>query len=274
MLAHPGHVLLHRDVAESVDPDVVHLFRVVRQQSERPISSQKVEHQGGRVREVTRIVGQPERAVRLVRALPSVLQDIRRRLGPEPDPPPFVPRHVDNHPTGLGDAPKGARELGAAVAAQRSEDVAGKAVRVHPHEGLGVIGEIAEDEHAVHRYVGDEAREAPHRTPLAKGAGELVHRLELGVAHDRVPVGMQVFPADVKRERDRPEDIEGATPGGNRVRQIDSPSVPINPDELALVDEARVDGRVDIGKHRSSATRGERARRAHGACTACHLGPR
>ena len=134
---------------------------------------------------------------------------------------------------------------------------------MHPHERLGVIGEIAEHQHAVHRHVGDETREAPCRTPLAKGPGELVHRLELGVAHHRVPVRTQVFPVDVERERDRSEDIEGAAPGGNRVRQIDWPPAPINPDQLALGDEARADGWVDIGKHRSSATMRERTRRAH-----------
>ena len=126
---------------------------------------------------------------------------------------------------------------------------------MHPHQGVRLLGEVPEDEHAVHRHVGHDAREAADRAPLPKRPGKLVHRLELGMADDREPVGGKLGPADVQGERDRPEEIEGPAPGGNRRVEVEAPPAPVDPEELALGDEPAGDGGVDIGEHREESRR-------------------
>ena len=125
---------------------------------------------------------------------------------------------------------------------------------MHPHQGVRLLGKIPEDENAVHRHVGNDAGEAAHRTPLAERSGELVHRLELGMAHDREPVGVEIAPTDVQGERNRPEEIEGPAPGGNRSIEVEAPPAPVDAGELALGDKPAGDGGIDIGEHRQAAT--------------------
>ena len=125
---------------------------------------------------------------------------------------------------------------------------------MHPHKGVRPLGQVPEDEHAVHRHVGHDAGEAADRAPLAERSGELVHRLELGMAHDREPVGVEMLAADVQGEGNRPEEIEGPAPGGNRRVEVEAPPAPVDPKELALGNEPAGDGGVDIGEHRRAAT--------------------
>ena len=274
VLADPGHVLFHRDAAEPVGAEIVRLLRVVREQAERAVAPQEVVQERRRIREVARIVRQPERSVRLIGVLPAILQNVGGGLGPEPDPASLVSGHVHDEAALAGNPLHRRFELRPAVAALRPEHVSGQAVRVHPHQGMRLPGRVAEDEHAVHRHVGHDAGEAADRPPLPQRPGKLVHGLELGMAHDREPVGDEVGAAHVQGERNRPEKVEGAASGGNRGVEVETPPAPVDTKELALGGEPGADGGVDIGEHRAVASAGRVERRTSGPRPVRHLGAR
>ena len=82
-----------------------------------------------------------------------------RSFWPRPMPAPFVTAQVDDDTAVFGgDAREREIELRAAVAAQRSEDVAGEALGVHAHEHVTVarrrVGDVAADERDVLGAVG------------------------------------------------------------------------------------------------------------------------
>ena len=74
----------------------------------------------------------------------AVLQRVGLQLVHQPDPPALVPAHVEDDPAALGrDRSRAACELGAAVAAQRAEDVAGEALGVDADEDVLAVAEVA-----------------------------------------------------------------------------------------------------------------------------------
>jgi hypothetical protein len=91
----------------------------------------------------------------------------------EADAPPLVTPEVDHHATALlGDAGERGVQLGATVAAQRAEDVAGEALAVHPHQHRLGPGDVALDERhvfgAVEQGLGRRGR---RRSPTGSAPG-------------------------------------------------------------------------------------------------------
>jgi hypothetical protein len=80
-----------------------------------------------------------------------VLQHVGLELGYEPDAPPLVSGGVYQRAPALGDdLPHGQMELGAAVATQRPERVAGEAGRVQADQKVLAVADLAVDEQQVH----------------------------------------------------------------------------------------------------------------------------
>src|SRR5690606_17421241 len=78
---------------------------------------------------------EPEGEVGVDGVVPRILEAIGPQLVPESDSPAFVATEIDDHaPTLLGDAGQRSVELWPTVAAERTEDVAGEALAVHPHQ--------------------------------------------------------------------------------------------------------------------------------------------
>ncbi len=113
-----------------------------------------------------RVDGQAELEVGLHGVAALILQTVRVHLARQPHAAPLVATQVDHHAAAFGGHPtKRGFELRAAIAAQRAEDVAGRALRVHAHQhvrgathvahhqrgvlGAGVVAVDARREHTV-----------------------------------------------------------------------------------------------------------------------------
>ena len=131
---------------------------------------------------------------------------------------------------------------------------------MHPDERVRIVLGTAEDENAVHRHVRHHLREPPRRALRAKGTGERVHRLALGMPHDRMPPRRSAFGIHARirgeGQGNRPEHVEREPVGGVRPVEVEPPAAPVDPDELSLLGEAGAYGRVDIGEHRSGGSEG------------------
>ena len=99
---------------------------------------------------VARVGRQTEVEVGVDRVATLVLQLVRLQLVQQADPPTLVPAQVEHHAAALlGDPAQRGLQLGAAVAAQRAEHVAGQALGVHPDQHVLAVAEVAVDERDV-----------------------------------------------------------------------------------------------------------------------------
>jgi hypothetical protein len=112
-----------------------------------------------RHRKIARLIGKAEALVGLERIEPLILQAIGAQLVDEADPAPLLAQ-IEQH------APAAARarlvrhgvergiELGAAIAFEAAEDVAGEALRMEPHQRRTVAALLADDERDMLAQIG------------------------------------------------------------------------------------------------------------------------
>src|SRR6476646_4687014 len=80
----------------------------------------------------------------------EVLQLVSLQFVHQPDAPALVPADVEHDAAAFGcDGRESSVELRTAVAAQRVEDVASEALRVHPHEQVSAVADLALDQRNV-----------------------------------------------------------------------------------------------------------------------------
>ena len=145
---HASNMALLNDAPKAQGTHLVHLHRVIGQESKRA-SLEQVMNQCGGVAEVSLVIMKSERAIRFVGIEPFVLQKVGRRLGPKSDAPSLVSRHVHDHSTRIrvADLLQRGLELGAAVTAEGTEDIAGETRRVDAHQRkAGVPGRFTKDD--------------------------------------------------------------------------------------------------------------------------------
>jgi hypothetical protein len=171
------HQPLHR---HALGPQGARLGRVVGQQP-------RAADPGGpqdlrRLPEVAAVDRQAEAPVGVDGVVALVLEHVGLELGHQPDAAALVAGGVQQHPPALGDdLAHGQAQLGAAVAAQRPEGVAGQAGRVEADQQVAAVPEVAVGEHQVH--LARRALEGPQVELPGPGrqheAGDL-----LGLHHD------------------------------------------------------------------------------------------
>src|SRR5690606_3627625 len=116
--------------------------RVVGQQSHRADAEVDQDLRAGAV--VAGVGGQTEIEVGVDGVASGVLQLVGLQLVHQADAAALVTAHVQHHAAALGvDHLQGGVELGAAVAAQRAEHVAGQALGVHAHQHVLAVADVA-----------------------------------------------------------------------------------------------------------------------------------
>src|SRR5437016_985680 len=120
---------------------------IVRDQVDRA-SAELLQHLRGDV-VATQIVAEPERAVRLARIGPPRLQGVSPDLVPEADAAALLAQVDHRAPLGAADQIEGVLELLAAIAFQRSEDLAGEAFAVDADGHAFLTPQLAFDSHDV-----------------------------------------------------------------------------------------------------------------------------
>jgi hypothetical protein len=107
----------------------LHFRRVVGDQADR-LNAQVAQHVGSR--RVVALVGMmPQLQVCIDGVVADILQIVGAQFGKQPDAAPFLPQIEDDAGALDGDHAHGARELFAAVAAQRAEHIAGETFGMH-----------------------------------------------------------------------------------------------------------------------------------------------
>ena len=150
--------LLDRDLGADRQPvalEPVDLLRVV---GEDPDRAEAEIHEDLRAdAEIAQVGGQPEALVGLDGVEALLLQPVRAQLVEQADPSSLL-GEVQQHARALAlDHRERRFQLPAAIAAQRVKDVAGEALRVDPHEHVGLPGDLALDQRDVVLVVHERA---------------------------------------------------------------------------------------------------------------------
>ena len=148
------------DDLEAVAADRHVLGRVVRHQAH--LADAEVAQDLAADAVVADVRREAELLVRRDGVVPLVLQLVRLELVDEPDAAALLEQVEEDAPARLDDLLHGERELGAAVAAGRTEDVAGQALRVDADEDRLVFADLPVNERDV-LLVGDVALYAVRR---------------------------------------------------------------------------------------------------------------
>src|SRR5690606_1997443 len=131
-------------------PQAVHLPGVVGEEAHRPDAQRPQD--GGRVAVVAGVHGQAQREVGVDRVGPPVLLHVGPQLVHQADAPALVAGRVDEDAAPRGrDGAQAELQLDAAVAAQRTQRVAGEALRVDPGDDAVAAVEVALHQCEVHR---------------------------------------------------------------------------------------------------------------------------